>query len=246
MGLGSELPTWFSTEITLENPSQLVSQLKAQTLNPEQWAIDGATFVAGEGLLKLGNYVTDGAIANNRMLSMAAMGGSFGFINGSTAELQRENAAGEKINVGKILGQGGLEAGVNAVGAMAGAKISETFEPPPSHRNSNRFGQLTPLAIRKSLSWTIPNCWLASGLHVRQQLAQMAPIRCPTRLQLPTRLLMTPPKRSGLAAKGAILPLMTTPKPLSRTDSPFPNITANSSHGRSFRRQTCRPQPGSL
>jgi hypothetical protein len=125
MGIASRDTDILFNRDTFTNPGKTWSALKAETINPQAWLLDGATFAVGEGLFRGVNNYTGGMLAKSPLLSGMAMGSSFGFVSGGTAEIMRQKNAGESINVKRIVEQGAIEAGVNALGAGLGVKASD-------------------------------------------------------------------------------------------------------------------------
>lgn len=114
----------FSREM-VNNPSGALAKLKQETVNPTLWAYDGAVFIAGEGMFGVANRMTGRALSRSQLASGMAMGGSFGIVNGGSGEIIRQQNAGEKLDIGKVLHHAALDGGVGALGAGFGIKASD-------------------------------------------------------------------------------------------------------------------------
>jgi beta-amylase len=125
MGLSSGAVDEVFKRETFIDPASLNDRLRRNAFNPQAILMNAAVFTAGEGLYSGISLSTRGALAENRMLSGMVMGGSFGFVNGSVGEASREFAENGRINPGKVLLRGALDASVSAVGAGVGMKVSD-------------------------------------------------------------------------------------------------------------------------
>jgi hypothetical protein len=118
----------------IADPGLGMARLKQETINPALWVYDGATFVAAEGLFGAANKFTGGALKRSPLASGMAMGGSFGVVNGGSAEIIRQQGANEPFDLGKVLKHASIDGGVGALGAGFGIKASD----PMFYRNMGR------------------------------------------------------------------------------------------------------------
>ncbi|MBX9685205.1 MAG: family 14 glycosylhydrolase [Candidatus Obscuribacterales bacterium] len=126
MGLSSGAAEEIFKRETFSNPDGLNERLRKNAFNPQAVLFNAALFTAGEGLYSgVNHFYFKGALAENKMLSAGIMGGSFGFVNGTVAEASKEISENGKIDPGRVLFKGFLEANVSALGAMAGMKVSD-------------------------------------------------------------------------------------------------------------------------
>jgi hypothetical protein len=106
---------------TFTNPGRSLGKLCDEVMNKEAWLTDALVFSAGETLGHAGQRLMPGS----RLFSGMVMGGSFGMVNGASAECGRQRAAGEKLDLTKILERGALQGVLDAVAAGAGLKATE-------------------------------------------------------------------------------------------------------------------------
>ncbi len=150
---------------SIMDPSLGLSRLAGAVGNRNVWMFDAATFVAAEGMFATINRTTGGALVRNQTASGMVMGGSFGFVNGGSAELVRQQQFKEDLDIGRIMRLGLMDAGVGALGAGVGikatdprfqARLAKMFEPkpeppPPLERPTLNMGptvQQTPNGLR--------------------------------------------------------------------------------------------------
>ncbi|HEY9787504.1 MAG TPA: family 14 glycosylhydrolase [Candidatus Obscuribacterales bacterium] len=110
---------------SLADPSKMAAGLKAETLNPQAWLFDGAVFLAGEGMFSGINKAMGGRLVKNELAAGMVMGGSFGVVNGGTAEIVRQAGTGKPIDWGNVAYHAALEGGVGSLGAGFGMKVSD-------------------------------------------------------------------------------------------------------------------------
>ncbi|MCC7530923.1 MAG: family 14 glycosylhydrolase [Candidatus Melainabacteria bacterium] len=110
---------------TFSDPSKTMARLKAETINPQAWLFDAAVFGVAEGAFFGVNKAMGGRLVKNPLASGMVMGGSFGTVNGGSAEIMRQKAEGQEIDWSKVIFRGALEGGVGALGAGAGIKGSD-------------------------------------------------------------------------------------------------------------------------
>jgi hypothetical protein len=125
MGLGAGAADEVFKRETFTDPSSLNDRLRRTAFNPQAVLMNAAVFTAGEGLYAGINHASRGALAENQLLSGMVMGGSFGFVNGSTQEAARELQEKGSISPGKVLLNGLLDGSVQAAAAGTGIKISD-------------------------------------------------------------------------------------------------------------------------
>jgi hypothetical protein len=125
MGMGAGAADEVFKRETFSDPSGLNDRLRRTAFNPQAVLMNVAVFTAGEGLYAGINHASRGALAENRLLSGMVMGGSFGFVNGSTQEAARQWQQKGSFNPGKVLLNGLLDGGVQAAAAGTGIKISD-------------------------------------------------------------------------------------------------------------------------
>jgi hypothetical protein len=125
MGMASGAIDEVFTRETFRDPASLNDRLRNNTFNPGTVLLNAAVFTAGEGLYAGINYASKGALAKNALASGMVMGGSFGFVNGTVGEASRQMQEKGSLDVGKVLWQGVLDAGVTAAGAGVGIKVSD-------------------------------------------------------------------------------------------------------------------------
>ncbi len=140
---GSEVV--FSREM-LFRPDVGTARLKQEVLNPTLWVFDGVTFAAGETLFGSANRLTGRALERNRLAGGMTMGASFGVVNGGSREIVRQQAAGEDLDVMKVLKHAGLDGAVGGLGAGAGIKFSDPAFYSSMHRRIS-----DPVGTTKSL-----------------------------------------------------------------------------------------------
>jgi hypothetical protein len=83
-------------------------------------AIDGAVFVASEGMFRGGNYLTRGAVKESPMLSTMFTGTAFGMSSGGVGEYMRQKSAGEEINLNKIVEHAAIQGLIDTAAASFG------------------------------------------------------------------------------------------------------------------------------
>ncbi|MBX9569795.1 MAG: family 14 glycosylhydrolase [Candidatus Obscuribacterales bacterium] len=125
MGLGSGAADVVFSRESLNNPAAISDRLKSDVFTAQSILFNAATFTVGQGVFSGVNHLSKGALASNKLLSGMVTGGSFGFVNGSSAEALRQVAEKEDISFSKMLLKGGLEASVGAAGAGIGIKASD-------------------------------------------------------------------------------------------------------------------------
>jgi beta-amylase len=123
MGLTARTTDVMFTREAINDPDAAINRLNRES-NKYVMLMDAGLFMAGEGVFQSFNYASKGALQQNRMLSGMVMGGSFGFVNGSFGEATRQFNSGQ-IDPVKIALRGGLDAGVGALGAGFGMKVSD-------------------------------------------------------------------------------------------------------------------------
>lgn len=145
MGVGSGTADVVFSRESLSNPAEISERIKQEVLNPQSLLFNAATFTVGQGMFSGINHLSKGALASNKMLSGMVTGGSFGFVNGSSAEMLRQIAEKEDINLSRVLLKGGLEASVGAAGAGIGIKASD----PAFHTSmkKNVYGALDKVGL---------------------------------------------------------------------------------------------------
>lgn len=148
MGLGSGAAEVVFSRDSLNDPSRISERLKSDVFNTQSILFNAATFTVGQGIFSGANHLSKGALANNKILSGMVTGGSFGFVNGSSAEALRQVAENEEISISKMLLKGGLEASVGAAGAGIGIKASD----PVFHASLRRnvYGALDKVGLSPS------------------------------------------------------------------------------------------------
>ncbi len=125
MGLTARSAEVLFTRDTINNPDKAIARLQTEAFQRDVMIMDAGLFMAGEAVFTGANAFSRGEIAGNRLTSSMVMGGSFGFVNGSFGEATRQVQAKENFDPAKVLLRGGIEAGVSALGAGAGVKISD-------------------------------------------------------------------------------------------------------------------------
>lgn len=125
MGLAARSSDIVFSRDMFNNTDKSIARLQSEVLNRDVMLMDAGLFMAGEMAFSGANALSGDKIASNRVLSGMVMGGSFGFVNGSFAEAARQTQAGEKFDPTKVVLRGGLEAGVGALGAGFGMKVSD-------------------------------------------------------------------------------------------------------------------------
>ncbi|MBX9693270.1 MAG: family 14 glycosylhydrolase, partial [Cyanobacteria bacterium] len=118
------------------------------------------------------------------------MGGSFGFVNGGSAELVRQQQRGEELDIGRIMQLGLLDAGVGALGAGAGikgtdprfqARLARMFETIPQE-TPTESGEHPSLSMGPTARQTpagIRNLRLLSALRPQTSVASTVPVGRP-------------------------------------------------------------------
>lgn len=143
MGMSSGAAEEVFKRETFTDPSSLNDRLRQNAFNPQAVIMNAALFTAGQGVYSGLNYMSKGALAENRIVSGMVMGGSFGFVNGSVQEASREMAEKGSIDPSKVVLRGLLDGGVNAAAAGVGMKISDPV-----------FQQHVKDTALKALDWT--------------------------------------------------------------------------------------------
>lgn len=112
---------------TFSNPNKTLGKLRAETLNPQAWLFDAAVFGVGEGAFHGVNKAMGGRLVKNELASGMVLGGSFGTVNGGTAEIMKQvgEGKGSDLDWGKVIYKGVTEGGVGALGAGFGIKGSD-------------------------------------------------------------------------------------------------------------------------
>lgn len=127
MGSSARLAQLTFSPDTYTNPSSgnfdLGTGLKniaSGTLDPKSLASDIVVFgVAGLALGKL-DSATDGWLSRSRLASNVATGTLFGVTSGSVSEIQREENAEQKFDLGKVLKSALITGGIDGIAAIPG------------------------------------------------------------------------------------------------------------------------------
>lgn len=127
------------------NPAAVQSRLAREIYNPQAWAVDAAVFGVGEGLFGVGNRLSGGAIARNKILGSMSMGASFGMVSGGVGEVVRQQDAGEQLNISKVVQKSLLQGGIDALAGGLGAKIGEVSV--TRARTPDQLGQIKEFQI---------------------------------------------------------------------------------------------------
>jgi len=123
-GIGARgLDTVISRD-AFNDPSKALTRLKSETFSGESMITDAVTWTVGEGLFHGGNYLSGGKLGANPLVRGISMGSTFGAVNGTHAEIVREKAAGEQIDVGKVIKNGLIEAVIGGAAAGTGMHVS--------------------------------------------------------------------------------------------------------------------------
>jgi len=109
------------------NPSAAARRLEGEIINPQAWMMDAALWTISEGAFGVGNYATKGALAQNKVLGGMVMGGTFGATAGMAGEIQRQHAAHEDFNLGKVVKEGLIDGGLSTLAAGTGIKVSQSY-----------------------------------------------------------------------------------------------------------------------
>ena len=106
------------------HPADIGKKLSENTLSGSAMLADAATWTIGEGLFHGINKATAGKLAESPLAKGITMGASFGAVNGTNNEIQREKAAGEQLDALKIAKNGLVEAVIGGIGAGAGMRAT--------------------------------------------------------------------------------------------------------------------------
>lgn len=124
VGIGSRAIDITVSHDTFTAPSKTLTRLNQELLDPKALLFDAATWTMGEGLFKGANGLLKGSLTKNAMASSIAMGGSFGLVTGGSNEIARQNSAGEKFDLTKVLEKSLLEGAVTATAGGIGHRLS--------------------------------------------------------------------------------------------------------------------------
>lgn len=124
VGIGSRAIDITVSHDTFTAPSKTLTRLNQELLDPKALLFDAATWTIGEGLFKGANGLLKGSLTKNAMASSIAMGGSFGLVTGGSNEIARQNSAGEKFDLTKVLEKSLLEGAVTATAGGIGHRLS--------------------------------------------------------------------------------------------------------------------------
>lgn len=83
-------------------------------------AIDGAVFVAADGLFQGGNALTRGAIKNSPFASTVFTGATFGLSTGGVGEYMRQKDSGEQLDLKKIVQHAAVQGLLDSAAASFG------------------------------------------------------------------------------------------------------------------------------
>lgn len=119
------------------HPTEALSRLQAQVINPQAWAFDAAVWTAGETIFHGANHFSGGKLVQNRIASGMFMGGTFGAINGSAGEIARQHDAGGPMDWSAVVRKGLIQGGVDALAAGAGSSVRDPFTARPAARLSS-------------------------------------------------------------------------------------------------------------
>lgn len=126
MGLASRGADDIFQRDLFTDPSKVGDRLSAQLNNKSALVFDAMVWTAGEGIFSGSNALSGGALGRNRYASAMFMGGTFGAINGGTAEITKQQATGDGvIDWKKVAGRGLLQGSVDAAAAGTGAGLSD-------------------------------------------------------------------------------------------------------------------------
>jgi hypothetical protein len=93
------------------------------TTNLGAVATDVVTFYAAQGILGKINARSGGALNASPFWSTVATGGVFGVTTGGTQEILRQQRAGEKFDIAKVLSSAALNGATDMIAAAPGAKL---------------------------------------------------------------------------------------------------------------------------
>ncbi len=97
-----------------------LNSIALTTFNKQALFADAAIFTVAHGLLKGTDGLTHGAIEKSAFLKTALTGTTFGMSSGATAEIMRQQAAGEQFDLGKITKKALIQGALDTVAATPG------------------------------------------------------------------------------------------------------------------------------
>lgn len=170
---------------------QGVKAVKDGVFNKSAWTADIVTFGLAHGSMVGINRLTGNFLERSPMLTTMLTGGTFGMSTGAYAEIQRQQASGQELDLGKIargaLIQGGLDAVAAAPGGLQADRAlrGNLAEAAAAKRDalSQRFTTIKEnlaagirpkdLALSMATAGTVP----AIAEHVAQRPVTEAPVR---------------------------------------------------------------------
>jgi beta-amylase len=175
-GIGSRALDITVSHDTFTQPSRTLDRLNKELLDPKMLAFDAITWTAGEGLFKGANTLLKGSLSKNPLAQSISMGSSFGMVTGGSAEIVRQQDAGEKFNITKVVEKTFLEGLVMGAAGGTGHKLS----PKPMIAGDNALGGEKNTSINvdvrpdpaKTMTLTLAEI---SALSVTKQKSAMAP-----------------------------------------------------------------------
>ena len=123
--VGLSRSTWVDASNSKFDAGRSAQIVGSQILNPVALSTDVAAFAVSGGLLKGGNFLSNGAIGRSPLLSTIVVGSGFGISAGGSAELIRQNQANEHLDLGKVASHAFIQGAVDAVAAVPGGKQAD-------------------------------------------------------------------------------------------------------------------------
>jgi beta-amylase len=143
-GIASRALDDVASRDSFTHPSDIGKKLSQNTLSGSAMLADAATWTIGEGLFHGINKATAGKLAESPLAKGVTMGASFGAVNGTNSEIQREKAAGEELDALKIAKNGLVEAVIGGIGAGAGMRATNFGGMAGVHISEARGGGIDP------------------------------------------------------------------------------------------------------
>jgi hypothetical protein len=103
-----------------------LSDTLISAVDPRARAIDGAVFVASEGMFRGANHFSRGAVRESPMLSTMFTGAAFGMSSGGVGEYMRQKQAGEQLDLQKIVQHAAIQGLVDTAAASFGGLQADT------------------------------------------------------------------------------------------------------------------------
>lgn len=135
-GMGSRALDITVQHDTFTQPTKTLDRLNKELLDPKLLAFDAITWTGGEALFKGANTLLKGSLSKSPLAHSISMGSSFGMVTGGSAEIVRQQDAGEKFNISKVVEKTLLEGLVMGAAGGTGHKLS----PRPMIAGDNALG----------------------------------------------------------------------------------------------------------